>query len=157
VLGQPGMILGFPLSLCAERCTLFFFFSHTQCLFCCPGLFTNGFQSTLLPQGVIPKEIARATFQLLFLCLKCVLQAYRTVELACMPQPPGDLTAYDTSLTQSQIAAKLAALDTCPGLAVQDEHARLLDHRSFLGMWCGFCTLFPSLDHRGFLVMCPGV
>ncbi|KAL0030823.1 hypothetical protein WJX77_008253 [Trebouxia sp. C0004] len=96
------------------------------------SLFTNGFQSTLLPQAVVPKEIARATFQLLFLCLKNVLQAYKTVELACMPQPPGDQSAYDSSLTQSQIAAKLAGLDTRPGPAVKDEHARLLDHRSFL-------------------------
>ena len=94
--------------------------------------------------------------QLLFLCLNSVLQAYKTVELACMPQPPGDLTAYDSSLTQSQIAAKLAGLDSHPGLAVKDEHARLLDHRSFLGMWCGFCTLIHLLTHRGFLVI-PGL
>ncbi len=103
-------------------------------LSCCTGLFTDDFQSTLLPQAVVPKEIARATLQLLFLCLKSVLQAYKTVELACKPQPPGNLTAYDSSLTQSQIAAKLADLDTRPGLAVKDEHARLLAHRSFLGM-----------------------
>ena len=70
-----------------------------------------------------------------------------------MPQPPGDLTAYDSSLTQSQIAAKLASLDTRPGLAVKDEHARLLDHRSFLGVCPGFYTLLPLLDHRGFLVI----
>ncbi len=128
-----------------------------QGLSCCTGLFTDDFQSTLLPHAVILKEVARATLQLLFLCLKSVLQAYKTVELACMPRPPGDLTAYDSSLTQSQIAAKLAALDTHPGLAIKDEHAHLLDHRRFLGMWCGFCTLFPSLDHRGLFVMCPGV
>ncbi len=145
-------MLGFPLSLSAERCTLFLFFSHTQCLFCCTGLFTDGFQSTRLPQAVVPKEIARATFQLLFLCLKSVLQAYKKVELACMPQPPGILTAYDSSLTRSQIAAKLAGLDTRPGLAVKDEHARLLDHRSFLGVCPGLCILIPLLDHRGFLV-----
>ncbi|KAL0051098.1 hypothetical protein WJX82_001855 [Trebouxia sp. C0006] len=96
------------------------------------GLFTDGFQSTQLPQAVIPKEIARATIQLLFLCLKSVLQAYKTVELACMPQPPGDLTAYDSSLTQTQIATKLADLDTRSGLAVKNEHVRLLDQRSFL-------------------------
>jgi len=77
------------------------------------------------------------------------------VELATMPQPPADLTAYDTSLTQSQIAAKLAGLDTRPGLAVKDEHARLLDHRSFLGMCPGFCMLIRLLDHRSFPVMCP--
>jgi len=130
-------------------------FASTQCLFCCTGLFTNDFQSTLLPQAVVPKEIARATLQLLFLCLKNVLQAYKTVELASMPQPPADLTAYDTSLTQSQIAAKLAGLDTRPGLAVKDEHARLLDHRSFLGMCPGFCMLIRLLDHRSFPVMCP--
>jgi len=109
-------------------------------LFCCTGLFTNDFQSTLLPQAVAPKEIARATLQLLFLCLKSLLQAYKTVELACKPQPPGDLTAYDSSLTQSQIAAKLAGLETCPGLAVKEEHALLLDHRSFLGGCPGFLS-----------------
>jgi len=118
-------------------------FSHTWCLFRCPGLFTDGFQSTQLPQAVIPKEIARATIQLLFLCLKSVLQAYKTVELACMPQPPGDLTAYDSSLTQTQIATKLADLDTRSGLAVKNEHVRLLDQRSFLGVCPGFCTLTP--------------
>ncbi len=117
--------------------------SHTWCLFRCPGLFTDGFQSTQLPQAVIPKEIARATIQLLFLCLKSVLQAYKTVELACMPQPPGDLTAYDSSLTQTQIATKLADLDTRSGLAVKNEHVRLLDQRSFLGVCPGFCTLTP--------------
>ena len=127
----------------------------TQCSFCCTGLFTNDFQSTMLPQAVVPKEIARAMLQLLFLCLKSVLQAYMAVELACKPQPPGDLTAYDSSLTQSQIAAKLADLDTRPGLEVMDEHTRLLIHRSFLGMCLGFCMLLPLLHHRGFLVMCP--
>ncbi len=129
--------------------------ANTQCLFCCAGLFTGDFQSTLLPQAVVPKEIARATLQLLFLCLKSVLQAYTTVELACKPQPPGDLTAYDSSLTQSQIAAKLAGLETRQGLAVKDEHARLLEHRSFLGMCPGCCMLLPLLDRRGSLVMCP--
>ena len=124
-----------------------------QGLSCCTGVFTDDFQSTLLPHAVILKEVARAMLQLLFLCLNSVLQAYKTVELACMPQPPGDLTAYDSSLTQSQIAAKLAGLDSHPGLAVKDEHARLLDHRSFLGMWCGFCTLIHLLTHRGFLVI----
>ncbi|DBB16839.1 TPA: hypothetical protein ACH3X3_015076 [Trebouxia sp. C0006] len=33
-------------------------------------LLTDDFQSTLLPQAVVPKELARATLQLLFLCLK---------------------------------------------------------------------------------------
>ncbi len=97
-------------------------------------------------------EIARATFQLLFLCLKSVLQAYKTVELACMPQPPSDLTAYDSSLTQTHIAAKLAGLDTRPGLAVKHEYARLLNIRSFLGMCPAFCISLRLLDHRGFLV-----
>ena len=132
-------------------------FASTQCLFCCTGLLTDDFQSRLLPQAVIPQEIAHATLQLLFLCLKSVLQAYKTVELYCMGRPPGDLTTYDTSLTQSQMAAKLALLDTRPVSAVKRQHAYLLDHRSFLDMWCGFCTLFPSLDHRGLFVMCPGV
>ena len=70
----------------------------SQCLFCCTGLLTDDFQSTLLPQAVVPKEIARAMLQLLCLCLKSVLQACATVELACKPQPPGGLTAYDSSL-----------------------------------------------------------
>ncbi|KAL0038860.1 hypothetical protein WJX79_010968 [Trebouxia sp. C0005] len=90
------------------------------------------FQSTLLPQVVVPEEIACATLQLLFLCLKSVLQAYKKLGLYCMPQPPGDLTDYDSSLTQSQIAAKLAVLDTRPDSAVKRQHAYLLDHRSFL-------------------------
>ncbi len=60
-----------------------------------------------------------------------------------MPQPPGDLTAYDSSLTQTQIATKLADLDTRSGLAVKNEHVRLLDQRSFLGVCPGFCTLTP--------------
>ncbi len=130
-------------------------FASTQCLFCCTGLLTNDFQSTLLPQAVVPKEIARATLHLLFLCLKSVLQAYKTVELYCMPRPPGDLTTYDSSLTQSQIAAKLAVLDTHPVSAVKSQHAYLLDHRSFLGMCPGCCMLLPLLEHKGFLVMCP--
>lgn len=72
-----------------------------------------------------------------------------------MPQPPGDLTDYDSSLTQSQIAAKLAVLDTRPDSAVKRQHAYLLDHRSFLGMCPGCCMLLPLLDYGGFLVICP--
>ncbi len=134
-------------------------FASTQCLFCCTGLLTDDFQSRLLPQAVVPKEIARATLQLLFLCLKSVLQAYKTVELYCMHgymgRPPGDLTTYDSSLTQSQMAAKLAVLDTRPESAVKRQHAYLLDHRSFLGMCPGCCMLLPVWHYRGFLVMCP--
>ncbi len=109
-------------------------FASTLCLFCSTGLLTDDFQSTLLPQAVVPKELARATLQLLFLCLKTLLQAYKVVELYCMGRPPGDLTTYDTSLTQSQMAAKLAALHTRPVSAVKRQHAYFLDHRSFLGM-----------------------
>ncbi len=58
-----------------------------------------------------------------------------------MPRPPGDLTTYDSSLTQSQIAAKLAVLDTRPVSAVKSQHAYLLDHRSFLGMCPNLCTI----------------
>ena len=131
--------------------------ASTQCLFCCTGLFTDDFQSTVLPQAVVPKEIARATLQLLFLCLKSVLQAYKTVELHCMGRPPGDLTTYDSSLTQSQIAAKLAVLDSRPESAVKRQHAYLLDHRSLLGMCPGCCILLPLLNHRGFLGVCPNL
>ena len=98
---------------------------------------------------------ARAALQLLFMCLKSVLHAYKVVELYCMGRPPGDLTTYDTSLTQSQMAAKLAVLDTRPVSAVKRQHAYLLDHRSFLGMCPGCYMLLLVLDHRGSLVMCP--